>query len=141
MAESILTSIKTTLGLAEDYVVFDKEIILFINTVLADMHQLGVGPASGYAILDKDNKWDEFLGVVVQDDLTEVQNPVLNNVKSYVSMRVKMLFDPPEVGYVLTAYEKLIEQAEWRITVAQDEISRPVTTAVVVEDDPLPIEL
>lgn len=141
MAESILTSVKKSLGLLEAYTPFDEELILHINGVLADLHQLGVGPVLGFAILDKDQTWEEFLGVVINEDESTSQIPILNNVKSYVSMRVRLIFDPPE-SHVLTAYEKLIEQATWRITVAQDELSRPPVVVVVAEeDDPLPLDI
>lgn len=137
MAESILNSVKTALAVAPEDTVFDAELVLHINGVLAELHQLGVGPAAGFMIADKDETWEDFLGVI-----DSAQDPRLNSVKSYIHLKVKMIFDPPEVGYVLTAYEKLIEQAQWRVTIAADEIKRPYVEPVVVEeDDPLPIQI
>lgn len=127
-SNSILISIKKALGLAEDYTVFDPEIIMHINSVLADLFQLGVGPEDGLFIASASDTWDELIGI----------DRRLNAVKSYVFLRVKFLFDPPTVGYVLTSLEKLIEKAEWRITVAQDEILHPAPQPqpVVVYIDP-----
>ena len=122
MAGSILTDTKKALGLAEDYTAFDPEITMHINSVLATLHQLGIGPETGYAIANSSDTWDELIA----------DEKRLNSVQSYLYLRVKMLFDPPSVGYVLTAMEGMIEEAEWRITVAQDEIVRPPAPPVVV---------
>lgn len=127
MAGSILSDTKKALGLADDYTPFDAEIIIHINSVLGTLNQLGVGPEEGYAIENKNQTWDDLLN----DD------PRLNSVQSYVYLKVKMLFDPPSVGYVLTAMEKMILEAEWRVTVAQDEIKvPPPPPAEVVSTDP-----
>lgn len=124
---SILDDTKKVLGLESEYTPFDTDLIMHINSVFSDLHQLGVGPEPGYAIASKDETWDGFLA----DDLR------LNNVKSYVYLRVRMLFDPPSIGYVLTAKEKEIEKAEWRVTVAADEIKNPPKPeTATVPDDP-----
>lgn len=130
MTDSILTSVKQSLGLAEDYEVYDPELIMHINSVLGTLNQLGVGPDDGFEIADKTETWDHLLtneGALFPDKR-------LNPVRSYVYLRVKMLFDAPSVGYVVTAMEKMIEQAEWRITVAQDNILNPYVPPVVVND-------
>ena len=83
--ESILTSIKKLLGIEEDYVHFDADIIMHINSVLSILTQLGVGPSEGYSIKDANATWDEF-----------ITNPAkLELVKSYVYLKVKLMFDPP----------------------------------------------
>jgi hypothetical protein len=122
MAGSILTDTKKALGLAADYTAFDPELIMHINSVLATLNQLGIGPEAGYAIVNSSDSWDELIS----------DEKRLNAVQSYIYLRVKMLFDPPSVGYVLTAMEKMIVEAEWRITVAQDEIVHPPPPPVVV---------
>lgn len=130
MTDSILTSVKQSLGLAEDYTVYDPELIMHINSVLGTLHQLGVGPDDGFEIADKTETWDHLLtneGALFPDKR-------LNPVKSYMYLRVKMLFDPPSVGYVVTSTEKMIEQAEWRITNAQDNILHPYVPPVVTDD-------
>lgn len=126
MAGSILTDTKKALGLAEDYTAFDPDIIMHINSVMSTLHQLGIGPPAGYAIINSGDTWDELIG----DELR------LNSVQSYMYLKVKMLFDPPSIGYVITAMEKMIEEATWRITVAQDEIVSP-PPVVVPSVDPI----
>jgi hypothetical protein len=125
MAGSILTDTKKALGLADDYTAFDPDIIMHINSVISTLNQLGVGPPEGYAIASDTGTWTELIG----------DEKRLNNVQSYLYLRVKMLFDPPSVGYVLTALEKMILEAEWRIMVAQDEILYPAPVNVPDPDD------
>jgi hypothetical protein len=125
MADSILTDTKKALGLADDYEAFDPDIILHINSVISTLNQLGIGPLEGYAIADKGGTWDELIA----------DEKRLNNVKSYIYLRVRMLFDPPSVGYVVTAFEKMILEAEWRIMVAQDEILYPPSLNVPDPDE------
>lgn len=110
MTTSILTDIKKAIGLTEANEAFDLEITMHINSVFADLNQIGAGPANGYAIVDKTNTWDEFLA----DEID------LNMVRSYVFRRVKMMHDPPTIGRVIQAFEDAIAKDEWRIRVATD---------------------
>lgn len=127
MVDRILTVTKKALGLAEDYAPFDPEILMHINSVLADLNQLGIGPEKGFAIVNAEDTWDEVIGEELR----------YNGVQSYMYLRVKMLFDPPSVGYVLTAMEKLIEKAEFRLNTAREDIVYPMP---VVEPDPVVVE-
>ncbi len=104
-SESILISIKKLLGITKEYEHFDADLVMHINTVLATLHQLGVGPKEGFAIEDDLAEWSGFMG----DD------PRLNLVKSYVYLKTKLLFDPPLGSAVLGSYEKQISELEWRI--------------------------
>ena len=109
--ESILTSIKKLLGIAEEYKQFDADIIMHINSVFADLAQMGVGPSKGFVIWDDTAIWDDF----ISDDL------LLQSVKSYMNLRVKILFDPNSVGSsTLASYERQIAQWEWRLNVAAE---------------------
>lgn len=122
---SILQTTKTSLGLTDDYTPFDSEILIAINSVLANLNQLGVGPDGGMSIDGYTQTWDNFL---IRVDET-VADPRLSHVLSYMHLRVRMLFDPPGVGYLITAYEKMIAEAEWRIMVAQDDVIHPLPPA------------
>jgi hypothetical protein len=126
MPESILTTTKAALDLETGNTSFDGDLIMHINSVLAEFNQLGIGPDVGYAITSADETWDDFLG----SDLR------YNQAKSLLFLKVKMLFDPPTIGYVLTAMEKVIDQAVWRLNVAREEIVHPV-----VSDETYPDEL
>ena len=108
--ESILTSIKKLLGIAEDYEHFDQDIIMHINTVLAILTQLGVGPETGFSIADKSTKWNEF-----------VSNKLYYEpVKTYVYLKVKLLFDPPQSSIVLEATNRTISELEFRLNAAAE---------------------
>jgi hypothetical protein len=108
---SILTSTKMALGLAEDYTAFDPQIIMYINSVFSTLNQLGVGPDVGFMIEDKDATWSSFLG----------SDPRLNHIKTYVYLRVRLLFDPPTTGFTTTAIEKQITELEWRLNVQRED--------------------
>lgn len=110
MQESILTSIKKLLGITEDYTHFDADIIMHINTVFMILMQLGVGPAEGFRISDASAVWGDFLTTSDQ----------LEAVKSYVYLRVKMLFDPPTIGSVVQSTENLISELSFRLNVEVD---------------------
>ena len=105
--DSILTSIKKLLGIAEEYTNFDSDIIMHINSVFMILNQMGVGPSEGFRIEDKSSIWDEYI--------TESDN--LDAVKSYMSLKVKLLFDPPQGGAVREATNQLIDELEWRLNV------------------------
>jgi len=114
--KGILSLTKKSLSMAEEYDVFDDQIIMHINSVFADLTQLGVGPVDGFEIEDDTAKWSDFLGT----------DKRLNGAKSYMYLRVRRLFDPPQVGFVLTAMDAEIEKWEWRLNVAVD--TQPLTT-------------
>lgn len=110
MENSILTSVKKLLGIAEDYDEFDTDIIIHINSVFVTLQQLGVGPDEGFSISDSSTTWSDYLS----------NNKLLNNVISYMGLKVKMLFDPPTNSSILSSYERTIQELEWRINVMVD---------------------
>ena len=109
--ESILTSIKKMLGIHEDHEYFDADIIMHINTVFTILTQLGVGPSKGFMIEDETTTWDEFL--------PEDSN-LLASVKTYMFLKVKLLFDPPLSGTVMESFNRQINELEWRLNVTVD---------------------
>lgn len=109
MSTSILNDVKKTLGLTETQTAFDPDVILHTNTALSILTQLGVGPVEGYMIDSAENTWDEF-----------ADDPRLNAVRTYIFLRVKLMFDPPNVGFVISSYERQIEELEYRINVVVD---------------------
>lgn len=112
--ESILTSIKKLLGPSADDTHFDPDIIMHINTVLMDLNQLGVGPEEGFAIEDASAEWTDF---VPEASLTR-----LEGIKSYVYLRVRLLFDPPINSAVIESINRQIDKLEWRINVAAESV-------------------
>lgn len=112
MEDSILISTKKILGIAADYTAFDLDVITHINTAFSTLTQLGVGPSGGFMIEDDTLTWDDF----VTDDIQSV-----SSIKTYVYLRVKMLFDPPPTSFVIDALQKQILELEWRLNVHREE--------------------
>lgn len=109
---SILDGTKEALDMDPDYTEFDQTIIMHINSVLADLHLLGVGPSAGFAITGSSATWPQFLG---GDD------PTLNNIKTYLYLRVKVLFDPSQLAHVATAIQEQIVKYEYLINIWREE--------------------
>ena len=108
--DSILTSIKKMLGIAEDYTQFDADLIMHINSVFLNLTQLGVGPASGFTIEDEYTEWTDFISNSAQ----------LQAVKSYMYLKVKLLFDPPLSTAVIESTNRMIAELEWRLNVVAE---------------------
>ncbi len=111
--DSILTSIKKMLLIAENDKSFDTDIIMHINSAFMTLMQLGVGPSEGFSIEDDTAEWTEFV-----EDITKVQA-----IKTYIYLKVKLVFDPGSIGSsTLAAYERQIQELEWRLNlVAESE--------------------
>ena len=114
--ESILTSVKKHVGIDEAVDHFDLEIIDHVNSVFSDLNQLGVGPAEGFEITDNSKVWTDF---VPNETLLR-----LNNIKSYIYLRVRLLFDPPTNSSQLESMNRQIEKLEWRINVGVETTSK-----------------
>lgn len=110
MEESILVSIKKLLGIDSEYTHFDTDIIMNINSVLSVLTQLGVGPSEGFVIEDSNALWTDFLSSARDIEM----------VKSYIYLKVRLLFDPPTSSAAMESAKQLISELEWRINVAVD---------------------
>ena len=108
--DSILTSIKKMLGIAEEYEHFDMDLIIHINSALSILTQLGVGPSRGFSIQDKTATWDDFIP----------EGANLETVKSYVYLKVRLLFDPPANSSVIESTNRLLSELEFRINIEVD---------------------
>jgi hypothetical protein len=126
VTDSILDGTKKALNLAPDYTPFDQDIIMHINSVFSTLNQLGVGPELGFMIEDNEALWSDFLG----GDLR------LNNVKTYVYLRVRMLFDPPTIGYLVEAMKEQAKELEWRINAQRESVAwvDPEPAILVIEE-------
>jgi hypothetical protein len=108
--DRILPTIKKLLGLDENYEAFDVDIMMHINSALGTLTQLGIGPPDGFMIEDADATWASFLGT----------NFAMNPVKTYVWLRVRLLFDPPATSFLIESYTKQAQELEWRINVLRE---------------------
>ena len=108
MNDSILNDVKKLLGIMESYEHFDVDIIIHINTAFSTLTQLGVGPSDGFSITNKTETWADFIG----DDYLKFQS-----VKTYIYLKVKMIFDPPSNSSATEAIKSTISELEWRLNI------------------------
>lgn len=97
---------------------FDTDLLVHINACFSILNQLGVGPESGFVVTDETQSWSSYVA----------DNRTLNMVKTYVTLKVKKIFDPPLTSSVLEAMDKEISQLEWRLNVAVDPV-KPTSTS------------
>jgi len=107
---SILEDVKHVLGLDPSDTVFDVDVKMHVNSVFSTLCQIGVGPPEGFEIVSGSENWEQF-----------VVGPPLNAVKSYIYLRVRLLFDPPTTGFTLASFERQIQELEWRLNVEVDD--------------------
>lgn len=109
ISSSILGTMREMLtGSIEDSAEFDPQIILHINTVLSTLNQLGVGPDEGFVIESSDETWEDFIG----EDLNKY-----NMVKTYMYLKVRLVFDPPQNSFIVKSFEDQCKELEWRLNV------------------------
>jgi len=107
MENSILLSTKKILGLSDSYTAFDLDVITHINAAFSVLNQLGIGPVEGFFIEDGEALWDDFT--------IEGTYPQLGLIKTYIFLKVRMLFDPPNTSFLIEAMNKQIAEYEWRL--------------------------
>ena len=123
--ENILDSIKKLLGIDEADLNFDQELIMHINSVFMVLNQLGVGPVGGFKISSNEEVWTDFVGTRLD----------LESVKSYIYLKVRLLFDPPQNSFLVGSIEKQIEEQEWRLQVQVEPYAITAAAALLETDD------
>lgn len=118
MADSIFNSVKKVVGLLGDDGSFDEDILLYINSVVSTLRQLGLSIPADFYVRGDVQTWQNLLGEFRDLDL----------VKSYMTMKVRLMFDPPASSFALASIEKMCSEAEWRINCMVDK------TAVILPD-------
>lgn len=110
ISDSILLSVKKMLGIPPEYEQFDPEIIIHINSVFSILTQLGVGSDEGFSIKDSTASWSDYIpeGKAVED------------IKTYMYLKVRLIFDPPQSSAAIDAMKQLASEFEWRINVGVD---------------------
>jgi hypothetical protein len=112
LTDSIFETIKSMLGSDSDYTVFDNDIRVFINSAIATLTQIGIGPKEGFKISsDNSETWSDFIG----------ERKDLESIKEYIYMKVRIAFDPPSNSSVLSSYKEACKEFEWRLNVASEE--------------------
>lgn len=122
----ILATIKKLLGVGEDDTHFDGDILIYINSALAVMRQIGVGPVDGF-VANATSKWTDFLGTGLK----------LEIVKSYVYLKTKLIFDPPQNSSVAAALKSQADECEWRVLIEVDPPPVVIEEEIVEGGDPV----
>ena len=125
MTESILDSVKQALGVPVESTDFDSELTMYINSVLSTLNQLGVGPNEGFSISGKEETWSELLGE---------NSKKLNDAKTYLTFKVKLMFDQPPTSFALAAIQEQIKETEWRLNVTRESTDWVNPEPVVQEE-------
>lgn len=110
MEESILTTIKKLLGISEEYTHFDEDILVHINTAFMVLAQIGVGSSVPFNIDDDVPTWDDFYTTLSEDDQQK-----FSSIKTYIHLKVKIIFDPPTSSAIMDAMNRTINELEWRL--------------------------
>lgn len=110
---SILMSIKKLLNVEHDDTAFDTDIGMLINGEFMTLSQVGVGPEN-FQINDADTTWADFSN----------DQKLIETVKMYVYLRVRMIFDPPASSVVADAINARIQELQWRLNI-QAEADQP----------------
>lgn len=103
-SDSILKTIRKMMGPSEDYSYFDTDLIIHINAAFSRLCQLGVGPESPFHITGVSEVWSDFIEPAYQEE-----------VKQYVYLKVRLVFDPPSSGTVVNVYKEQIDMLEWTL--------------------------
>lgn len=103
--ESILDSIKKLLNVDVSDTAFDIDIKMHINTTLSILTHLGVGPDIGFSIQDNKATWKDFIPQTIN----------LEMIKTFVYLKVKLVFDPPLNSAVIAIMKENAKELEWRI--------------------------
>lgn len=122
MEESILDSTKKILGLGPDYTPFDLDVMTHINAAFSILNQLGVGPEDGFSISSNQTLWRDY----------DVPNNQLHLVKTYIYLKVRILFDPPTTSFLLDTYNNQIKEYEWRINTFREVALAPVVEETIL---------
>lgn len=112
--DSILLSVKKLNSVAPDQTSFDSDFVMWINEALADVNQLGIGPADGFFIRDAQDYWDDFMDESILRD----------RVKTYIALHVRLFFDPPATSFTQSMMKDQLDEKAWRLKAAQEDLDR-----------------
>jgi len=112
MVASILNTVKKMLGILSEDTTFDPDVIAHINSVFMILHQMGVGTEEVFQIDSDDNSWSEFV----------TEENTLAAVKTYMYLKVRLAFDPPQTAGLMSSFERQIQELEYRLFVQVEEL-------------------
>lgn len=133
LEQSILNGTKKKLGLDASYTAFDVDVIDYINGAFFKLFQLGLGPSNGFSIEDEEATWEDF-------DLVGLNISVLNAVKTYINLKVRLIFDPPAAAHHIKAIEDQITELEYTLLLERELKRWPASDSPGLLDDAVVID-
>ena len=118
--QSILNDIKRSQGLPIEVNNFDNDLKIHINSIFSILNSKGIGPESPYRITNSENCWSEF----IED------NKSIDMVKSYMDIRVTLLFDPPASSVLYNAMTEQYKEIEWILKELCDTLTSDIVEEV-----------
>lgn len=130
MEHSILNSTKKVLGIDPAYTAFDQDILTHINATLSTLQQMGLGSvAEQFYVEDDEPVWTDF----------EPDPLVVGHIRTFVYLKVRLLFDPPTTSFVLAAMEKQAAEMEYRLSLAREQVLWTDPDPDIPDEEDLPI--
>lgn len=127
MEQSILKSVKKILGVDPTVTTFDDDILTHINSAFSTLRQIGIGPVDGFMVEDDEAMWVDFIGAT----------PLLTQVKTYVCLKVRIVFDPPTTSYLIGAINDQIRELEWRLNEEREQTAWVDPDPEIIEEEVL----
>lgn len=112
MAVTIIEDLRKLLGENINQEAFDTDIMIHLNSVFLSLYQFGYTNKGKVIVVDKNTTWDDLKAM--DDKFTEA-------VKSYIFLKIKIIFDPPSSSFVLETYKQQILEYEWRLVAFKEE--------------------
>lgn len=114
---SVMKCVRGAMGLGVDNTAFDHELLLHINSAFADLNQNGI--ISEAVVTDESDLWEDF----------GKEGPELilmfEQIKLYVYLKTKILFDPPPPSTGEYMNERANELL-WRLRESYDKGGDPL---------------
>lgn len=116
--DSILETVRGAVGLDLEDSSFDHELVMHINAALATLRQNGVG----FSIVVKDTTetWEQF-----RDPSQWQANEMFEQVKLFVFIKTKMMFDPPPPS-IVNYMKDNVDELLWRLRESYDRPTKDV---------------
>lgn len=110
MEKSILKTIRKKVGLTMEDDSFDEDLLVDINSCCSYLSQIGVTTFDHFVVDSVDQTWDDCIPDIAH----------LEDIKTFIWIRVKLAFDPPTNSFLVENLKEQLREAEWRINVAVD---------------------
>ncbi len=114
VADSILLSVKKLNNVVPEYTAFDNDFIMYINSGLFDLAQVGVVFTENFHVEDENDEWDDLMD----------ESHIRDSVKTYLALNVRLFFDPPPTSFTQQMMKDQLTEKAWQLKAAQEDLDR-----------------